>query len=516
MSLSFSKQSIGQASILIAIFTVMSQALGLIRESLIANFLGTSAEYDIILVALAVPSMIGTIFMTALPSAGIPSLQNNAQSKTQFSNILQSSFFRTNFIVGLVLMAGVMLCLPFLGKLLGTGLNSQSVNLVLKYGYVFCLLIPIRSIEAVFQSFLHVRYHFIFPAISTIGFNIVIIGLVASLFPSLGPPIYIVAVIGGTFIEMLLIGVPAYVMYKKQGSPISLKHFSNSDYLKLFGMIALVEAIGQLVDPFDRYLSGICLLPGYVSANYYANLVGHLPIRIIVVSLSVAIFPSMAELAAAKDITNLTKLYHKAIAVCLMLIIPIAAYSLLFRNEIISFLFERGRFDEQSRALTAGVFFYYSIAMVFSAIFFIQSRVLFSLKNWGNLLLARIIGVVVKMVFGMIFIKGHWALAIGGGTLLMSSISVFIIEINLRRKLNFRFSKDSLILVTRSLMAGILMIPIIMILDLGLRNIGGLHSLPLLIMAGIGTSITFIYLDYLFKVTGINVVGFFRREKSTK
>lgn len=505
MSISFSKQSIGQASILIAVFTIISQAFGLIRESLIANYLGTSAEYDIILVALAIPSMIGTIIMTALPAAGIPSLQHNEKAVVQISNIFRSSYFLLNLVLGISLMIAVIIVMPFLGKILGTGLDNKSVNQVLKYGYIFCLLIPTRSIEAVFQSLLHIRYHFIFPAISTIAFNIVIIGILATLFPSIGPRIYVVAVVAGTFIEMALVGIPAYLMYKNQGSQITLTDFSNYGYLKLLGMIALVEAVGQLVDPFDRYLTGIYLSPGYVSANYYANLVGQLPIRIVVVSLSVAIFPSMAELAAAEDNVNLAKLYHKAIAVCLMLIIPIAAYSLFFRNEIISLLFERGRFDDQSKVMTSGVFFYYSIAMIFSAIYFIQSRLLFSLKKWRGLLWARILGLLVKIVFGMIFVKDHWAMAIGGGAMLMSAISVFIIEINLRRKLNIRCSNESLRLIWKSAAAGTLVIPIIMVIDFMLRNLAGLHSLPLLITAGIVTAIAFIYLDYLFQITGLHI-----------
>jgi putative peptidoglycan lipid II flippase len=505
MSISFSKQSIGQASILIAVFTVISQALGLIRESLIANFLGTSAEYDIILVALAIPSMIGTILMTALPSAGIPTLQNGGSPIACASNILRSSFFRINLIIGFILMAVVMVSLPYLGRLLGTGLEKESVGLVLKYGYLFCLLIPIRTLEAAFQSFMHVRFHFIFPAISTIAFNIVIIGLLAGLFPSLGSPIYVIAVIAGTFMEMALIGVPAFLMYRKSDSRSVTTQFSTPEYVRLLGMIALVEAIGLLVDPFDRYIAGIYLSPGYVSANYYANLVGQLPIRIVVVSLSVAIFPSLSEMAAAKDIKGLSSLYHRAIAICLMLIIPIAVYSFFFRNEIISFLFERGRFNERSRELTSGVFFYYTIAMIFSAIYFVQSRVLFSLRVWGNLLWARIIGLAVKIIFGILLIKEHWALAIGGGSMVMSALSAVIIEYNLYKNLNIRHNPTSMRLILKALLGSIIISPIIIIIGFGLRNIVGLHSIILLATAGVFMIMSFLIVDYILGITGVDV-----------
>jgi putative peptidoglycan lipid II flippase len=510
MSISFSKQSIGQASVLIAIFTVISQALGLVRESLIANFLGTSAEYDIILVALAIPSMIGTILMTALPSAGIPTLQNGGGAGIGTCNIFRTAFFRINLIIGLALMVIVAVSLPFLGRLLGTGIEKESVGLVLKYGYLFCLLIPIRTIEAAFQSFMHVRFHFIFPAISTIAFNIVIIGLLAGLFPALGPPIYVIAVIAGTFVEMALIGVPAYMMYRKSDSHSVSLQFSTPEYVRLLGMIALVEAIGLFVDPFDRYLAGIYLSPGYVSANYYANLVGQLPIRIVVVSLSVAIFPSLSEMAAAKDIRGLAGLYHRAIAICLLLIIPITVYSFYFRNEIISFLFERGRFNERSRELTSGVFFYYAIAMVFSSIYFIQSRVLFSLKVWRNLLWARIIGLSAKIILGILLIKEHWALAIGGGTMVMSAISAVIIEYDLYRNLNIRYTPASLKIILRALIGGIIMTPLIILMGFGLKNLIGLRSISLLAAAGVSMSLSFLIVDYFLGITGLDIKKWFR------
>jgi putative peptidoglycan lipid II flippase len=504
MSVSFNKQSIGQASILIAVFTIISQALGLIRESLVANYLGTSAEYDIILVALAIPSMVGTVIMSALPAAGIPSLPSINGSTKQGSNILRSPFFRINLILGLTLMGITAVTLPFLGKLLGTGLSKESVGLVLKYGYIFCLLIPIRSLEAAFQSFLHVRYHFIFPAISTIAFNIVLIGLLAGLFPSMGSQIYVIAVVAGTFMEMALIGVPAFFMYRRSGSQLATADFSMPGYIKLLGIIALIDGIGLLADPFDRYIAGIYLTPGYVSANYYANIVGQIPIRIIVMSLGVAIFPSLSEMAAKRDINRLSTLYHRAIAICVMLIIPITIYCLIFRNEIISLLFERGRFDEQSRALTAGVFFYYTLAMIFFAIYFIQSRVLYSMKIWGSLLWARIIGLMGKMAFGFMLIKEHWALAIGGGTLIMGAISVLIIEIDLYKNIGIRYSPASIKLITRAVLCGAIMTPIILIINFSLRNIFELHSFWLLMLSGAGTLLSLLIIEILFNVTGFD------------
>jgi putative peptidoglycan lipid II flippase len=513
MSISFKKQTIGQASILIATFTILSQALGLIRESLVANYLGTSADYDILLVALAIPAMIGTILMMSLPAAGIPSLQSNSSGQGVGSNIFRSRFFMINLIMGLILAAIAFFCLPILGGLLATGLDEARVQLAIKYGGYFCLLIPLRSLEAVFQSFLHVRYHFVLPAISTIGFNLVIIGLLVGLFPSLGSQAYIIATIAGILLEMVMVAVPTYFIYRRSGPLIDNSGFQMSGYIRFLGIIVLIDGLGLLVDPFDRYLAGIFLPPGYISANYYANLVGHIPIRIFVMSLGMAIFPSLSEVAAKKNMFELARLYHKAVAICIMLVIPVAVYSIIFKNEIISFLFERGQFNELSRAMTVAILPYYLAGMIFSSLYFIQSRVLYSLKSWTNLLWARIVSLAAKVAIGVLLIKTNWALAIGGGTLAMFVVLYLIIEHYLIKKNALYYLKSDLKLVTKSgliavgVVLSILLAEILSTKLLGLRPI-----LAAVATAGIGTLCLMIS-DGIFDVSGFNLKKYIKKRK---
>ena len=75
MAVSFIKQNIKQATIIIAVLTIASQILGLIREALIASYFGTSAELDVLIIDLSIPFMFSRIFFMSIPSAGIPYLQ---------------------------------------------------------------------------------------------------------------------------------------------------------------------------------------------------------------------------------------------------------------------------------------------------------------------------------------------------------------------------------------------------------------------------------------------------------
>ena len=94
-----SKQTIKQASIIIGVFTICSQLFGLVREAIIANYFGTSAEYDILLVALAIPLMVASILFAAIPSAGIPHLQGSRVTPVKSGNIFRSAFFSINTVL---------------------------------------------------------------------------------------------------------------------------------------------------------------------------------------------------------------------------------------------------------------------------------------------------------------------------------------------------------------------------------------------------------------------------------
>ncbi|MEK7775336.1 MAG: hypothetical protein AAB305_05580, partial [Candidatus Zixiibacteriota bacterium] len=91
------KQGVRDASILIALFTVLSQMLGFVREAVLAHFFGTSAEYDLLLLALTVPILVGSVLFVALPMASIPLLQSSPDHARGLT--LKDPFLTTNAVI---------------------------------------------------------------------------------------------------------------------------------------------------------------------------------------------------------------------------------------------------------------------------------------------------------------------------------------------------------------------------------------------------------------------------------
>lgn len=503
MKFPFARQTIRQASLIIAVIAISSQALGIIREALIANYLGTSIEYDILLISMAVPMMIANILFATISSAGIPFLQRKGESPAAGGKILRSPFFKTNSLVILVISLIVFFTLPLFREILAKTLNESHIDKVIIYSRVFCLVIPIRAYEGIFRTLLQIRNNFLFPALTVFGFNIGIIIILVTLFPSIGAPAYIAAWMTGTMAQVFIVAIPSYILMKRNGNErAGASQFDSTLYLRYFTVIAFIESISLIVDPFDRYLAGSFLSDGFVSANYYGVMISTVPIRILIYAVGTAIFPALSERFANDRHIEAGRLYHKAITVGLVLIIPVAAYLFIFSNEIIKILLERGKFVAESRLMTDAVLKYYLVGIIFQALFVIQLKVAFAIKSKRYLIFSRLISFGVKAGIGLTFIKTNWALAIGGGTATMYLFSFIIMEYYLIRKSGLSYSVSDMWNIGKALISSAVTTGFIIGSFWVVNNVLDLGVLPNFIIVGTSGIIGFLLTERWFGITG--------------
>jgi len=500
----FTRQGIKQASILIAVMTVSSQVLGVVREAIIANFFGTSQEYDIILLALAIPLMVGGLFFQAIPSAGIPFLQGSDGRRGR--GLWRSPFIGINSIMILIISAVAFIILPLFRGVLASGMDTAGADKVILYGRIFCLIIPLRAYEATFRALLHIRHHFLFPAVAVLGFNVCTIAILITLFPSLASTAYIIAWLAGVLIQTLLVMIPTFFIFRRAARDGSeTVAFDRDGYLRYLGTIILIESIGLLVDPFDRFLCGVYLDAGYVSAAHYANIINLVPVRVFMYSLATAAFPTFSERAAEHNKSGLAILYHKVLALGIMMLVPVTAFFLIFRHDIISILFERGAFVAQSRQMTSEVLAYYVAGMFFIAVFFIQSRVYYALKSWKPLFIVRPLTLSIKVLIGFLLIGINWAMAVGGGTVAMFAVSFVILEIYLVFRTGLRYTAADVRLLGRAILgASVVVVLFILTQKLGIALIG-LSGIWLLIFTGVIGFGVLVVLDQVLNVSGISI-----------
>jgi putative peptidoglycan lipid II flippase len=497
------KQTIKQASLIIAVIAISSQGLGVIREVLVANYLGTSVEYDILLISMAIPMMIANILFVAIPSAGIPFLQNSGGSMTAIGNVSGSRFFRVNILMALIISMIIFITLPLFRGILARNLGEAHIERVIMYGRIFCLFIPIRAYEAIFRSLLQLRHNFLFPALTIFGFNVGTIIVLLTLFPSIGTPAYIAAWLTGAVTQILIVAVPSFILLKNKGSAKEeATRFDSTDYLKYFAVIALIESISLIVEPFDRYLAGTFLADGFVSANHYAAVIGTAPIRILIYAMGTAIFPSLSERVANGQQVEAGRLYHRALVVCLAVMIPIAAYLLMFSDDVVRILFERGKFGIESRLMTCIVLNYYLVGMVFQSLFVIQFKMAFAMKLKRFMIISRLVSYAIKISVGLMFIRMDWALALGGGTAAMYAVSFFLMEYLLIRKSGLSYSSLDLRNVGKAMISSAITVGLMIGSFWLASSLFKFGLLSKFIVVGISGVIGLLFADRWLRITG--------------
>jgi len=496
-----SRQTIKQASILIAVISITSQGLGVIRESLIANYLGTSAEYDLLLIAMALPVMVSNILFLAIPSAGIPFLQsrNNVDKSEGISSL---PFIKTNSLIILIIAGVIFFTLPLFRGILSGGSQIPEKDMFVTYGRLFCLIIPFRAYEAIFRSLMQKNRNFLFPAVAIFGFNLTFIGLMYSTFPSIGNTAFVLSWMLGTFIQSAIVIIPYYFLFHGDKTGRSTP-FDSSGYLKYLGLILIVETFGLVVEPFDRYLAGALLTAGYVSANYYAIVIGSVPVKIFIYGVATATFPALSEYAAQNDFEKLRSLYHRSLVICVVVIIPIAAFIFLYKEMIISILFERGLFGVESRMMTIEVLVYYLLGMILTAILFVQLKLIYAIKKWRFLILSRIISFGVKVAIGLTFIKYNWALALGGGSVTMAAVNCVLLEFYLVRKHGLNYSSRDLIDIGKAVSIVAITIAIFLVLNMIFRQMGQENNIISAFFTALIGFGGLILLDYRMRLTGL-------------
>ncbi|MEK7774452.1 MAG: lipid II flippase MurJ, partial [Candidatus Zixiibacteriota bacterium] len=344
--------------------------------------------------------------------------------------------------------------IPTITGLLGDDLPSESVAYVSSIARTFCLLIPLRALEALFRSILHIRNHFFLPALAPLVFNIVAITTLVTFFPSFDSAAFIVAWVLGMFVQTMMTLVPVAVMSWHDGKS-SQTPFDRSEYLGFLSIVIFIESVGLLLEPLDRFMAGMFLSTGFVSAVNYAAVIYFLPVRVAVNSVATAIFPAFARLALSGSREGMATMYHRTVAACTFTLIPASVLLFMHRTEVIRLLLERGRFDAISTALTSEILAWFIPATLFVALSTFQWRLLYALKAWRYFATVRFLAILLKAGFGLWFIQSQWAMAIGLGTTLHFLLSFIALEWYLITKHDIRYSVADRKLIHRALVGAV-------------------------------------------------------------
>ncbi len=451
--------TIAGASIFISIIGLLSRGLGFIREMIFANNFGLETEFDLYLVGAVLPISINSVILYIGQNHFVPGFQKLSSTDSDSAQ----KYYKQSFILfvggGTVIALLLFLTSDFIINFYMHLAPSESKEIAADIFNVFLLTIPFSAGISIFSALLQSVYEFKFPAISILFLNISIISLLVFLSDKFGVFIIPIGFVLGTILQFsyLLIKSRKYFRLNLsfRDSPFNLPRTLLSSSLLI---IILIESLSQLYSIFDRYFYGN-ISSGGIAAMNYASIIWVLPIYIFSVSLATAVFPVISKAVNDSSTEDMEKIYNESTLMSTFIFMPIAFILFFYGDSIIRIFYERGKFVEESTAMTFGVLRIFSISLVFFAVYAVFNKIFYSLNETKLLLLITIAGLSIKLLFNFLLIdleQNGLALSTSLSYLFFFFASYTILNIKLKVKNKSLFVKDFIIHSTNCIICLIL------------------------------------------------------------
>ncbi|MFL2694010.1 MAG: lipid II flippase MurJ [Candidatus Actinomarina sp.] len=336
------KKLIGPISI-ISIAYLSSRLLGFLREILLAKWTGVSSASDTLDLAFIIPDFL--FYLSAGGYLAITLIPILSDLKKKNSESLNDYFLSLLFGLSIIFIFISTVFFLFKNEI-GLILNVQNLNLFSKLFSPIVFSQAFFFIGAILMSYQYFHNDFKYPALAPViyNFSIILFGWLNSSTPestvygfAIGG--FIGSVIGHFFIQ--LIGV------KKSG--LNLKFVRPKiKYIKEYLTVSLPLILGQSIAVMDEQLFrifGSFLGAGTVASFRYARRIVLLPVGIVAQAVGVASYPTLSRLFVDKKFDELKKIIRTQLSSLFLFNAVMALILLINSQEIISIVYERGRFS---------------------------------------------------------------------------------------------------------------------------------------------------------------------------
>jgi putative peptidoglycan lipid II flippase len=330
---------------------LLSRLFGLVRQRVLAHYLGLSSSADAFSAGFRIPNLLQNLFGEGVLSASFIPVYARLLAKGQHDearNTAGAVFAFLSLIVAIVVLAGV-LATPWLVDLIAPGFEGETRFLTIRIVRVLFPGMGLLALSAWCLGILNSHRRFFLPYVAPVVWNVAII---ASLFVYGGrvadTELAVVAAWGsviGSALQ-LVVQLPLVLKLVPGIRPLLKAGSSVRTVARNFAPAFLGRGVGQIAAYVDTLIAS--LLPtGAVAALTNAQMLYTLPVSLFGMSISAAELPEMASEAARDDgiASRLGTRLHTGLRRIAYFVVPSAAVFLAFGDVVAAALFETGAFS---------------------------------------------------------------------------------------------------------------------------------------------------------------------------
>lgn len=424
------------------LFFVLSRVTGLLREVIIGNQFGTSAEYDAYLAAFRIPDILFQLVAGgALGSAFIPTFAQywaKAGNQQENERAAWQLFSRTLNLVVLILVALAALAAifaePLVAWIIAPGFAPAQQELTASLMRAMLVSTVIFGASGLIMGVLNALQHFLLPALAPVLYNVAIILGAWVLGPRWGVYGLVVGAVVGA-VGHLLVQLPALWQRRARYTlELSLHDPGVREVMRLMGPRILGLLFVQLHFLVNTILaSGLAV--GSLSALNFAWLLMLLPLGIFAQAIATVIFPTFATQVALGQREEMRASFSLILRLVIFLTLPAAIGLWVLDVPLVRMLFEHGKFDPRSTELVVFALHFYALGLVSHAIVEIGVRVFYALHDTWTPVMVGVGAMALNVLLSLLLVGTlqHGGLALANST--ATTLEMLLLLVLLHRRM---------------------------------------------------------------------------------
>lgn len=406
------------AAFTIGFFALLSRMLGVVRNRIFAGEFGAGDIMDMYFAAFLIPDFVYNLFIVGmLSSIFIPVFarerERSIDSAWHLAHIVLTILSVIVAVCALIAIAFA----PWLITFVAPGFDAQKQAGAAALMRIMLLNPVLLGISNIMGSILQAHKMFFSFALAPVMYNVGIIIGAVFFVKQFGPIGLAFGVVLGAFLHLLIQLPPLF----KLGFQFKVSFDTAHAGLRRMAMLSVPRIAGIAAYQFNIvFISAMAstVAQGSVSVFNFANDLQFVPVGIVALSFTSAVFPFLASYYAKGDTKAFLDRLYGSVNQILFLVIPLSVFFILLRAQIVRIVLGYGRFSWEDTRLTAAALGAFAVSVFAQSLIPLFSRAFFAREDTKTPVVINMSAMALNIVLSFLFLRlmrsgGSFALAVG-------------------------------------------------------------------------------------------------------
>ena len=458
-----------KSTAIIGSWTLVSRLLGLIRDILMAKYLGAGVVSDALVTAVKLPNLFRRMFAEGAFNAAFVPLyarrieEEGDEAAANFAGQAMAALF---LIVAFIVIV-FQITMPWSLNMIGFGLDrvgeagaAAPYDLAVLYARITMPYLLFMSLAALLSGVLNTRGYFAAAAFVPILLNLVLISIY-SIAPKLISNVETLAlyISIGYFVSGLL--QIALLVWAIRRADIKLPIYRPrlTPGVKRLVTLGIPGVISAGITHINLMVSHLIAttMDSAASWLYYSDRLYQLPLGMIGIAMGVALLPSLSRSLRAGDDAGAMVSMNRAAEISAVLTLPAAVALAVMPEFLIAGLFERGLFKAEDTVQAAKALKMFAFGLPAFVLLKVLTPAFFARENTRTPMIFAGVSAIINLVVGasLFFTIGFYGLALG--TTIAAWTNVICLGVILMRDKLFVLDKRLITKLPRIVLASFIM-----------------------------------------------------------